>query len=130
MQDDDDQGRTWEQLYGSVRDLLAQYGTDEATGRGDYWINDDNYGWERIQIIVQNRATLRPDIVAKLRELLLNLPTWQITMAVDVPGKEKEWPRMGLTIRKHEIIDGLRRDLMPELANVHFAGSRSGTEND
>jgi hypothetical protein len=51
-------------------------------------------------------------------------------MAVDVPGKEKEWPRMGLTIRKHEIIDGLRRDLMPELANVHFAGSRSGTEND
>jgi hypothetical protein len=65
-QDDDEQGQAWERLYGSVRDLLAQYGTDEATGRGDYWINDDNYGWERIQIIVQNRATFRPDIVAKL----------------------------------------------------------------
>jgi hypothetical protein len=129
-EDDDEQGRTWERLYESVRGLLAQYGTEEATGRADYLIVDDNYGWQRIQVIAQGLKMFRPEIVAQLRALLAELPGWEITMAVDVIGKEKAWPRMGLTIRKHEIIDGLQRQFMPELANVYYQGGRPGTGND
>jgi hypothetical protein len=132
MQDEqnDKQELTWEQLYESVRSLLARYGTEEATGRGDYLIVDDNYGWQRIQIIVQRLKMFRPEIVTNLRALLADLPDWEITMAVDVIGKEKEWPRMGLTIRKHEVIDGLQRNLLPEFANVRYEDSRPGTGDD
>ena len=33
---------------------------------------------------------------------------------VDVIAKEDEWPPMGLIIHDDEIIDDLRRDLLPE----------------
>ena len=33
---------------------------------------------------------------------------------VDVVGKEKEWPAMGLIIHDDEIIDDLKRDFLPE----------------
>jgi len=125
------QDETWAQLHQAVIDTLAQYGTENAFGDGDYWINHDNYGWARIQLGIQNLNLYRPAIVDELRALLRGLPDWAITMAVDVVGKEKSWPLMGLTIRKHEIIDGLRRDILPDVFQTyHYADSRPGTGYD
>ena len=74
---------------------------------------------------------LKVVIIAGLRELLRDLPDWEIVMALDVPGKEKEWPPMGLTIRRHEIIDGLSRDHLPEpYKSLVIPGSRPGTGYD
>jgi hypothetical protein len=43
----------------------------------------------------------------------------------------KNWPEMGLIVRSHEIVDGLRRDLFPpEYQNIHYEGSRPGTDQD
>jgi len=42
------QEEVWTQLHHAVTEILAQYGTKNAFGEGDYWINDDNYGWARI----------------------------------------------------------------------------------
>lgn len=132
MEDEDQkQEEVWTQLHHAVTETLAQYGTKNAFGEGDYWINDDNYGWARIQVGIQNLNLYRPAIVHELRSLLSDLPGWAITMAVDVVGKEKSWPLMGVTIRKHEIIDGLNRDILPEVFRTyHYADSRPGTGYD
>lgn len=128
---DEKQVESWHQLYERVLALLVQYGIDDPVGQGDYWVVEDNYGWNRIIIGVHNLKMLSPEIVNALRELLSDLPKWEIVTYVDIPGKEKIWPKMGLTIRKHEIIDGLQRQLFPtEYQNLRYADSRPGTGYD
>jgi hypothetical protein len=52
-------------------------------------------------------------------------------VAVYVPGVGEDWPDMGLTIRAHEIVDGLQRSLFPkEFQNLRYEGSRPGTDRD
>lgn len=128
---DEQQVQTWHRLFGQVAAVLERYGHMDPSGRADYWINGDNYGWSRISVGANNLKMLNPDIVNSLRGLLSDLPEWEITVAVDMLGKESIWPNMGLTIRKHEIIDGLQRKLLPpEFAHFAYPGSRPGTGND
>jgi len=128
---DEKQVDAWHRLYERVTGVLARYGTEDSGGKGDYWVNEDNYGWRRITIGINNLKMLTPEIVNKLRGLLSELPDWEIVAAVDVPSYEKMWPAMGLTIRKHEIIDGLQRQYFPaEFQGLQYAGSRPGTGYD
>ena len=128
---DKEQVDIWHGLYERVLKLLARYGIDDPIGAGDYWVVEDNYGWSRIIIGIHNLKMLSPEIVKSLRALLSNLPKWEIVTYVDVPEKEGVWPKMGLTIRKHEIIDGLQRQYFPvEYQNLTYDGSRPGTGYD
>lgn len=129
--DEDKQADEWQLLYERVTGLLAQYGKENPIGKGDYLVVDDNYGWRRITIEVQKLKMFEPKIVNSLRGVLIDFPEWEIVAAVDVPDKKKVWPIMGLTIRKHEIIDGLQRQYFPaEFQNFEYAGSRPGTGYD
>ncbi len=122
---------TWGDLYTQVRSLLALYGKENAFGRGDFLLVDDNYGWRRQIVNIFTLKMLNPEIISSLRQLLADLPDWEIVYALDVPGKETEWPDMGLTIRKHEIVDGLRREFLPEpYRSLVIPGSRPGTGDD
>lgn len=121
----------WDSLYEQVTGLLAQYGKEDSVGKGDYWVNEDNYGWRRIIIEVQDLKMLTPEIVSSLRSFLTDLPDWEIVAAINPPDKKGIWPIMGLTIRKHEIIDGLQRQYFPaEFHNLKYEGSRPGTGYD
>ena len=125
-----EQENAWGALYERIVDVLRQFGTEDAFGKGDYLIVDDNYGWRRHKIEAHRLHMLRPDVVNALQLLLHDLPEWEIVLAIDVPGRES-WPPMGLTIRKHEIIDGLRRTYLPaEFQQIKYAGSRPGTGYD
>jgi hypothetical protein len=74
---------------------------------------------------------LDPALVKQLRVLLHDLADWEIVISVDIAGTEDKWPPMGLIIRKHEVIDGLQRDLLPEeFRSIKFEGSRPGTAFD
>lgn len=85
----------------------------------------------RITVGVHNLKMLMLEIVSGLRSLLFELPDWEIALGVDVLGKEKEWPVMGLTIRKNEIIDWLQRQYFPpEFKDLEYEGSRLGTRYD
>jgi hypothetical protein len=60
---------------------------------------------------------------------LQEFPSHAIIVAIAVEGER--WPDMGLTIRQHEIVDGLQRQYFPpEYSTVVFEGSRRGTERD
>jgi hypothetical protein len=128
--EDDQQGRDWEHLYESVIAVLRAYGHQEPTGQGDFWVLGDNYNdtWFRQIVFLNTLKLLDPTIVAELRQLLRDLPHWEIVIAIDIPGKEKEWPPMGLRIRRDEIIDSLIRALLPAPYNaLVFPDSRPGT---
>lgn len=128
---DEQQVEIWLRLYEEVATVLSRYGRMDSSGHADYWINEDNYGWNRISIGANNLKMLYPEIVNSLRRLLSELPGWELTLAVDLLEKETSWPKMGLTIRKHEIIDGLQRELFPpEFRHFAYADARPGTGYD
>lgn len=127
---DDRQWAEWDALYGKVKEVLATWGVEDAFGKADFLIVDDNYGMNRHIIEIHKLQMLKLPVIQQLRGLLRELPGWEIVMALDIPGKE-HWPLMGVTIRKHEIIDGLQREVLPpEFKDFHIPGSRPGTGYD
>jgi hypothetical protein len=104
----------WQVLHDRVTETLDRFGKKNAFGEGDYWLVDDNWGWRRHQVEVQNLNLLRPSVIKALQTLLADCPNWDITVRVDVPGKENEWPGMGLIVYRDEIVDELRRDFLPD----------------
>jgi hypothetical protein len=128
--DEAEQERTWSVLFDGIRDVLRQFGVEDPFGKGDYLVVDDNYGFHGHKVEIHTLRMLNPQIVHKLRHLLEEFPGWEIVIAVGIPGKEY-WPLMGLTIRTHEIIDGLQRQYFSdEFQNLQYEGSRPGTERD
>ena len=128
---DEKQSETWHALFDRVHAILNRNGVENPYAEEDYWINYDNYGWTRITFAATKLRMLEPRIVAELRALLTDLPDWEIVAVVDILDKDGVWPKMGLTIRKHEIVDGLQRQLFPEpYRSFQYPGSRAGTGFD
>jgi hypothetical protein len=129
--EDDEQASVWELLYEQVCALLKIYGIENGFGEADFLVVDDNYGWREVHIEVHRLRMLAPPIIVELQSLLQSFPGWQISVAVHVPGTKPDWPPMGLKIRGHEIVDGLRRQYFPEpYRSFRYEGSRVGTEDD
>jgi hypothetical protein len=129
--DDDDQSRAWNWLYHQIERLLRKHGKEDYLGRADFWVLDDNWGILSHKIHINNLELLKPAVIASLQRLLRDYSAWSIVIAVAVPGPGEAWPDMGLTIRRHEIIDGLqRRYFPPAYRHFHYPGSRPGTERD
>jgi hypothetical protein len=116
MKSDSDmqQANVWEELYLGIVALLSEYGIEDHLGHGDYLVVDDNYGWRRNTIEIHRLNMLDPVIVKSLQSLLNDVPDWEIVIAVDIPGTEAFWPRMGLTLRSGEIVDDLQRQYFPK----------------
>jgi hypothetical protein len=130
-EEDDEQWRIWDSLYEQIQAILNRFGVEDHLGRADYLLVDDNYGWQQHNIEIHKLRMLDPELVKALKALLRQAPDWQIVIVVDIPGTEQTWPRMGLIIRDHEIIDGLQREyLPPEFQALAYEGSRPGTGYD
>jgi hypothetical protein len=115
----------WTALHGCIAKALNRFGQEYAAGKGDYLLVEDDWGDYRLRIEVQNLNFLHPDIVRLLRSLLAGYPDWEIMYRVDVIGKEKEWPAMGLIIHDDGIIDDLKREFLPsEFRNVAYEGTK------
>jgi hypothetical protein len=127
--DDTVQAATWERLYHSVASVLRQFGVEDSHQSGDYWIHDSYWGFPQVKVFVHNLALLSPRVVKALQRVLRNFVGWEIMVAVAVRGEV--WPDMGLTIRAHEIVDGLQRQYFPkEYRGFEYEGSRLGTDRD
>jgi hypothetical protein len=116
-----EQERTWGILYGRISAALKQFGTEDHFGDADYLLVGDNYSWKRHTIEIHKLRMLNPSLVEMLQESLHDFKDWEIVLAVDVPGTETAWPRMGLTIRAQEVVDDLKREYLPsEFQSVRF----------
>jgi hypothetical protein len=123
------QEKEWSLLYDRITETLDRFGQKNAFGKGDYWLVDDNWGWHRHQIEVQNLNLLKPYVIKSLRALLAEYPNWDITVRVGVPGKENSWPGMGVIIYHDKIIDELQREFLPEeFRNISYEGEGHFTD--
>ena len=120
--DDAQQDRDWQVLHDLVTTILDRHGVKDAFGDGDYWLVDDNWGCVQ-QIEFQNLDLFKPDIIRELQAELAAYPNWSITIRVDVVGKEKEWPGMGIIIYPNEVFDELQRNYLPERFQTMIFGT-------
>jgi hypothetical protein len=131
VENETEQERQWGDLYDKIVETMRQFGSEDYRGRADHLIVDDNYGWRRHTIEVHKLPMLQLAVIKSLQSLLREVPDWAIVVAVDIPGTEGKWPRMGVTIRQHEIIDGLVRNYLPEpYRTMVIPGSKPGTGYD
>ncbi len=129
MNDEMKQQRAWQLLHDAVTATMNRFGTKDARGRADYWLLDENWGWRTQQLEFQNLDLLQASLFDALRRLLVDFPDWDITVRIDVPDKRGVWPGMGLIIYEDEIVDELRRDVLPEkFRNLIFGTISQETE--
>ena len=127
------QAAEWSELYHSIQKVLRRNGTEHFAGRGDYWLVEDNWGPESYsqRVLVFSFKMIRPDIVRSLQRLLTRYPNWEIYLGLAPNERPDDFPEMGITIRKNEIVDGLRREyLPPEFRDLQYEDARVGTAKD
>ena len=125
VHDRERQAKEWQILHDRITEVLGKFGTKDAFGKGDYWLIDEDWGDYRQKLEVQNLNFLQPQIIKSLQALLAGYPDWEIMFRVDVIGKEKEWPPMGLIIHDDEVIDDLHREYLPaEFRDFVYEGSK------
>lgn len=126
----DEQERVFSILYDQALRYLSEFGRDDWSG-GDFWLLEDNYGPQQHKLHIYNYRMLAPAIIRGLQTLLEEHPDWAWVVVVLPHGVPDGWPEMGLIVRKHEIIDGLKRELSPEeFQSLKYEGARPGTDRD
>ena len=104
--------RVWQTLHDKATGVLNAIGKKDYRGRADYWIVDDDWGSDLLQLEFQNLKMLRPSIIKLLQGLLADYPEWMMTIHVQSP--QENAPGMGLIVYRDEVVDELQRDFLPE----------------
>ena len=129
-----EQREIFNELYPRVERLLERFGRpDYSPGQphGDYSVHGDYTGYPQIVVFVGNLNMLRPAVITELQRLIREFPGWEIEVTVAIRDHYDDWPRMGLYIRPHEVLDGLQRQYFPkEFQDMAYAGARCGTAYD
>lgn len=122
------QVETFDSLVRAVNAVLEQYGKHDSLDPGDYSIYEDYLGFPQVKVSIANLKMLEPVVIQRLQQLIRTYPDWEIAVAVVHRPNYRDWPEMGLYIRRNEIIDGLQRRYFPrEFQNIEYIGARRGT---
>lgn len=117
--------RDWKVLHDRISKVLDNFGRKDAFGRGDYWLLDEDWGWFVHQVEFSTLEILRPHVILALQQVISSYPDWEIPVRLCIPEKREIWPGMGIIVHSDEIIDELRRDLLPpEFSEMTFARQR------
>lgn len=128
--DEVEQERVFSILYDRALQYLGGLGLDDWRD-GDFWIVDDNYGPKQHKIYFYSYRMLAPGVIRGLQVLLEDHSDWDWVIVALPHGAPECWPEMGLIVRKHEIIDGLKREYFPkEYQSLRYEGARPGTDRD
>jgi hypothetical protein len=128
--DYEQQQEMFEHLVGLIIGGLGEFGFQD-TYDGDYSVYEDYWGYPQVKLSISNLKMLEPFVIEKLQKIIQPHPGWEVVVAVVNRSNYSAWPKMGLYIRQHEIIDGLQRQYFPtEFRNIEYRGARSGTEDD
>jgi hypothetical protein len=113
------QDREWAIRYDQIKSVLLQHGeADDGAEQKDFLLVDDNLGLYRHRVETNKLQLVQPVVVKSLQKLLMGYPNWEIVVAL---GREFG----GLVIHDDEIIDGLRRENLPEeFKMIEYGGSR------
>jgi hypothetical protein len=104
--------RIWQSLHDKATAALDAFGTKDYRGRADYWIVDDDWGPDLLQVEINNPRMLQRDAIGALKRVLDDYPEWQIVVRVVARKGEAPLPPMGLLISDGRVFDHLKRDYL------------------
>ncbi|MDX6804608.1 hypothetical protein [Terrihabitans rhizophilus] len=108
----------WLRMYRRLKRILRVFGPDDWD-LGRYWVFDENWGSNQHVVTIMDLALLSPEVITSLRRTLTDFDNWEVVITLDALGGES-WPKMGLYLRQHEIIDGLHRSYFPEIFVIYI----------
>jgi hypothetical protein len=115
--------RIWQSVHDKATAALDAFGTKDYRGRADYWIVDDDWGPDLLQVEINNPRMLRRDAIGALKRVLDVYPQWQIIVRVFSRKDEAALPPMGLLISDGRVFDHLNRDYLPaEFRHLTYEG--------
>ena len=115
--------RIWQSVHDKVTVALDAFGTKDYRGRADYWIVDDDWGPDLLQVEINNLRMLQRDAIGALKRVLDSYPGWQIIVRVFARKGEAPLPQMGLLISDGRVFDHLNRDHLPaEFRQLTYEG--------
>jgi len=106
--------RVWRGLYDRAAAALEPFAQMDSFGKADYWIVEDDWGPDLLQVEVFDLRMLRRDAIGALKRVLDDYPGWQIVVRVFARGGAAPLPAMGLLITDGRVVDGLKREYLPE----------------
>lgn len=66
---------------------------------------------------------LRPVVIGKLKQILVDFTGWHIAVRVAGHGEQEGWPLMGILIFRDRVIDHLKREYLPsEFRQIGYEG--------
>src|SRR5262249_28041961 len=78
----------WQALYGRLRECLAALGKHDASGNGDYWIVDDDWGGHHHKVCITNPTFWSPSAESAIRETLAPSPNWGVYVVFEFKPKQ------------------------------------------
>jgi hypothetical protein len=108
----------WRKLFDETELLLKDFAHQGLIGSDDYWLVDEDWGWDVLQIELP-LSLAWPPIAKKLQLILARYADWRIT--IRLADRPEGWPGMGIVISQDKIIDDLKREYFPaEFRSITF----------
>ena len=95
----DQHDKEWSALYLSLGEALSQLGREDAYGKGDFWLVDDDYGDTTHKICVARRIFITPELIGALQLVLTQAPHWRVLLQVDEEVDGAPASSTGLIVR-------------------------------
>ena len=74
----------WQALYDALHSALAPLGTEDAYGKGDYWLVDDDYGDTTQKLCVWRPSFLQPSLIHLFQKTLGGYTRWRLMVQLEV----------------------------------------------
>ena len=83
----------FEDLYDEVLNLLASRGKGDGFGKGDFWVNANDYGHNAVGAFIQNPDVFDMKLVEEIQGALRRIDaTWSVFLTIALARSEDdEW---------------------------------------
>jgi hypothetical protein len=117
-------------LYDEMNTFLAQYGTDDALGNGDFDICPDNYNNRDFYVLVNNISVVHPSWIGGIQAILKKIGgDWLVHIRLGIPatGDRAEIDCPGIEITAHGATELWDRSKLTRLFGrlFHFSNEQA-----
>jgi hypothetical protein len=118
-----EQEKDWEttaELFDELVPLFAAHGTDNAFGKGDYYLLD--YDWAPLshKIYINDIEFLTPNLVKEVQQVLKRFSACVLWMQIDAQAPGVDVPREGIIVHADRVEEHWNRDTLRAIFKDKF----------
>lgn len=128
-EDDEDQvDPGWQRLYDALVLTCKWFGDENAFGRADFWVVDDDYGCHNQKLCVSSLTFLTPELVQAIQQCIKDAgaPKAQVMIQLELQGHlVDQVPPEGLIVTADHIAEYWNLEQVRAIAGGDFYRSRA-----